>query len=160
MTGGTQVVHSLLANGTQFLFGVPGRSYLALVDALRAAAGRVRFIACRHESGAALMAEAAGKLTGRAGACIVVRGPGAANAAVGVYTALRDSTPLIVLITQVERDRRHREALAEIDLQDFYRPLTKWVAEVSQPDRLPEYLSHAFHTAHWVAPGRWRLSAG
>lgn len=147
------VLQSLVANGVRFLFGVPGDSHNALLDALHDANGDAHFIACRHEGGAAFMAEAYAKFTGRPGVCAVTRGPGAANAAVGVHTAFQDSTPLVVLIGQVDRNHRDREAFQEIDHRSFYRTLTKWVAEVDQPERLPEYLSRAFHAAQSGRPG-------
>jgi acetolactate synthase-1/2/3 large subunit len=151
--GGALVLNSLLANGTKLLFGVPGESYLPLLDALHDAGTAARFIACRHEGGAAFMAEAYGKFTGRPGVCVVTRGPGATNAAIGVHTAYQDSTPLVVLIGQVSRDHRDREAFQEIDYRTFYGPLTKWVAEVDRPERLPEYLSRASHVAQSGRPG-------
>ncbi len=152
-TGGALVLQSLVANGVRFLFGVPGESYLPLLDALHDVGKGVRFIACRQEGGAAFMAEAYGKFTGRPGVCVVTRGPGAANAAIGVHTAFQDSTPLVVLIGQVDRSHRDREAFQEIDYRSFYRAITKWVAEVDQPERLPEYLSRAFHVAQSGRPG-------
>ena len=118
---------------------------------------RIRFIACRQEGGAAFMADAQGKLSGRPGICFVTRGPGATNASIGVHTAFQDSTPMILFIGQVASDQRDREAFQEIDYRQMFSPgtlgLAKWVAEVQSADRLPEYIARAFHTAMQGRPG-------
>lgn len=118
---------------------------------------RIRFIACRQEGGAAFMAEVQGKLTGRPGICFVTRGPGATNASIGVHTAFQDSTPMVLFIGQVAADMRDREAFQELDYRQMLGPGTlgfaKWVAEVHDANRLPEYVARAFHTALQGRPG-------
>jgi acetolactate synthase-1/2/3 large subunit len=151
--GGALVVRSLLANGTQFLFGVPGESNLPVLEALGEAAGRMRFVACRRAASAAFMADAAGKLTGRAGVCMLSQASGALDAAIGVHAALQAFTPMVVLICAGGRPPRRGEAFHEVDYLALYRPLTKWVADVDDPDLLAEYLSRAFHAAHSGRPG-------
>ena len=154
---GHVLVEALIAQGIDTCFGVPGESYLAVLDGFYEHAGRIRFIACRQEGGAAFMAEAQGKLTGRPGVCFVTRGPGATNASIGVHTAFQDSTPMVLFIGQVASDQRDREAFQEIDYRQMFSPgtlgLAKWVAEVQSADRLPEYVARAFHTAMQGRPG-------
>jgi acetolactate synthase-1/2/3 large subunit len=154
---GHLLVEALLAQGVDTCFGVPGESYLAVLDGFHEHRDRIRFIACRHEGGAAFMAEAQGKLSGRPGICFVTRGPGATNASIGVHTAFQDSTPMILFIGQVAASQRDREAFQEIDYRQMYGPgtlgLAKWVAEVQDAERLPEYVARAFHTAMQGRPG-------
>ncbi len=154
---GHALVEALLAQGVDTTFGVPGESYLAVLDGFHEHRGRIRFVACRHEGGAAFMADAQGKLTGRPGICFVTRGPGATNAAIGVHTAFQDSTPMIVFVGQVASDQRDREAFQEIDYRQMFGPgtlgLAKWAAEVPYADRLPEYVARAFHVALQGRPG-------
>jgi acetolactate synthase-1/2/3 large subunit len=154
---GHALVEALIAQGIDTVFGVPGESYLAVLDGLHAHRERIRFIACRHEGGAAFMAEAQGKLTGRPGICFVTRGPGATNASIGVHTAFQDSTPMVLFVGQVASDQRDREAFQELDYRQMFAPgtlgLAKWVAEVESPDRLPEYVARAFHVALQGRPG-------
>jgi acetolactate synthase-1/2/3 large subunit len=152
-TGGELVVASLLAQGVRHAFGVPGESYLAILDALYDVRDRLAFIACRHEGGAAYMGEAYGKLTGRPGIVLVTRGPGASNAAIGIHTAAQDSTPLIVLVGQVGTDALDREAFQEIDYRRMYGASVKWVAQVDRADRIPEYMAQAFRRALAGRPG-------
>jgi acetolactate synthase-1/2/3 large subunit len=152
-TGGSLVVAGLVAHGTTHAFGVPGESYLPLLDALHDVADRLSFVVCRHEGGAATMAEAYGKLTGRPGVVIVTRGPGATNAAIGIHTAAQDSTPMLVLVGQVGSDAVDREAFQEIDYRRMYGSVAKWAAQVDRADRIPEYLSRAFVTAMSGRPG-------
>ena len=147
-TGGQVLVDQLLAHGVDTVFCVPGESYLAVIDALHDAKNRIRTIVCRQEGGAAFMAEAYGKATGKPGVLLVTRGPGACNAAVGVHTAHQDSTPMVVLIGQVSREAEYREGFQELDYHVFYAPLCKWVAQADDPARLPELMSQAFHRAH------------
>ena len=146
-----------MAQGISTCFGVPGESYLAVLDGFHEHRERIRFIACRQEGGAAFMAEAQGKLSGRPGVCFVTRGPGATNASIGVHTAFQDSTPMVLFIGQVASDQRDREAFQEIDYRQMFSPgtlgLAKWVAEVQSADRLPEYVARAFHTAMQGRPG-------
>jgi acetolactate synthase-1/2/3 large subunit len=146
-TGGQILVDQLKIHGCDLAFCVPGESYLAVLDALYDARDKIRLITCRHEAGAANMAEAYGKLTGKPGICFVTRGPGATHASIGLHTAFQDSTPMILFIGQVARDQGEREAFQEIDYRRMLAPLTKWVAEVPSADRLPEFISRAFHTA-------------
>ena len=149
--GGRLLVDQLVLHGADLAFGVPGESYLAVLDALHDAP--IRFIACRHEVGAANMADAYGKLTGRPGICMVTRGPGATHAAGGVHTAYQDSTPLILLIGQVSRAMIEREAFQEIDYRHMFGPMAKWVAQIDDADRIPELVSRAFHVATSGRPG-------
>ena len=154
---GHALVEALIAQGVHTAFGVPGESYLAVLDGLHEHRDRIRFIACRQEGGAAFMAEAQGKLSGRPGICFVTRGPGATNASIGVHTAFQDSTPLILFVGQVASEQRDREAFQELDYRQMFGPgtlgMAKWVAEVQDADRLPEYVARAFHTALQGRPG-------
>lgn len=150
-TGGQLLVDALVAQGIDMAFGVPGESYLAVLDALHDAA--IRFVVCRQEGGAAMMADAYGKLTGRPGVCMVTRGPGATNASAGVHVAYQDSTPLLLLIGQVGRGIADREAFQEIDFRRMFGELAKWVGQVEDAARIPEYVSHAVHTAISGRPG-------
>ena len=152
-TGGELIVASLVAQRATLAFGVPGESYLPVLDALHDTADSLRFIVCRHEGGAAYMAEAYGKLTGRPGVALVTRGPGASNAAVGIHTAMQDSTPLVMLVGQVGSDFVDREAFQEIDYRRMYAPVAKWAAQIDRADRIPEYIAHAFATAMSGRPG-------
>src|SRR5918912_1911108 len=144
-TGGRSLVDQLSAQGVERLTCVPGESYLAVLDALHDAA--IDVLVCRNEGGAAMMAEAYGKLTGRPGVCFVTRGPGATNASPGVHIAAQDSTPMILFIGQVARGMREREAFQEVEFRLMFAPLCKWVAQIDRADRIPEYISHAFHVA-------------
>ena len=154
---GHALVEALIAQGVDTAFGVPGESYLAVLDGFHEHRERIRFIACRQEGGAAFMAEAQGKLTGRPGICFVTRGPGATNASIGLHTAFQDSTPMILFIGQVASDTRDREAFQEVDYRQMFGPgtlgMAKWVGEVHDADRLPEYVARAFHTAQQGRPG-------
>ena len=154
---GHLLVEALIEQGVATVFGVPGESYLAVLDGFHQHRDRIRFIACRQEGGAAFMAEAQGKLSGRPGICFVTRGPGATNASIGLHTAFQDSTPMILFIGQVARDQRDREAFQEVDYRQMFGPGTlgfaKWVGEVHDPARLPEYVARAFHTAMQGRPG-------
>ena len=154
---GYALVEALIAQGIDTVFGVPGESYLAVLDGLYAHADRIRFITCRHEGSAAFMAEAQGKLSGWPGVCFVTRGPGASNAAIGLHTAFQDSTPMVLFVGQVASDQRDREAFQELDYRQVFGPgtlgMAKWVGEVQHADRLPEYVARAFHTAMQGRPG-------
>ena len=154
---GHALVEALIAQGVHTAFGVPGESYLAVLDGFHEHREHIRFIACRQEGGAAFMAEAQGKLTGRPGICFVTRGPGATNASIGVHTAFQDSTPMVLFVGQVASDQRDREAFQELDYRQMFGPgtlgLAKWVGEVQDADRLPEYVARAFHTALQGRPG-------
>ncbi|HLB79782.1 MAG TPA: thiamine pyrophosphate-binding protein [Dongiaceae bacterium] len=152
-TGAQVLVDALRIHGVDLAFCVPGESYLAVLDALYDARQSIRLISCRQEGGAANMAEAHGKLTGRPGICFVTRGPGAANAAIGVHTAFQDSTPMILFVGQVARGQVEREAFQEVDFRRMFGPLTKWVAEIDDAARIPELVSQAFHRAVAGRPG-------
>src|SRR5436305_1503807 len=154
---GHALVEALVAQGVDTAFVVPGESFLAVLDGFHEHRDRIRFIACRQEGGAAFMAEAQGKLTGRPGICFVTRGPGATNASIGLHTAFQDSTPMVLFIGQVASDQRDREAFQEVDYRQMFGPGTlgfaKWVAEIASPDRVPEYVARAFRTALQGRPG-------
>jgi acetolactate synthase-1/2/3 large subunit len=150
-TGGQILVDQLLVHGVDHLFCVPGESYLAVLDALHDAS--IDITVCRQEGGAAMMAEAYGKLTGRPGICFVTRGPGATNASPGLHIARQDSTPMILFVGQVERGMREREAFQELDYRATYGSVAKWVTEVDDPARFPELVSRAFHVATSGRPG-------
>jgi acetolactate synthase I/II/III large subunit len=150
-SGGRIVVDQLLANGIDAAFCVPGESFLAVLDALYEAP--VRLLTCRHEAAAANMAVAYGKLTGRPGVCLVTRGPGATQASVGVHTAAQDSAPMLLLVGQVGRGHRGREAFQELDVPAVFGPMAKWAAEAGDPARLPELLARAVHVAVSGRPG-------
>jgi acetolactate synthase-1/2/3 large subunit len=150
-TGGQILVDQLRIHGVDLAFGVPGESYLGLLDALYDS--EIRYIVCRQESGATMMAEAYGKLTGRPGIAMVTRGPGATNGAHGVHIARQDSTPMVLFIGQVARAMRWREAFQEIDYRAMFGSFAKWVHEIDEPARIPEAISRAFHTALSGRPG-------
>jgi acetolactate synthase I/II/III large subunit len=149
--GGKLLVDQLVVHGADTVFCVPGESYVPVLDGLHDAP--IRLITCRHEGGAANMADAYGKLTGRPGICIVTRGPGATQASVGLHTAFQDSTPLILLVGQVASDQEDREAFQEIDYRRMFGQLSKWVAQIDRADRIPEYVARAFATACSGRPG-------
>jgi acetolactate synthase-1/2/3 large subunit len=152
-SGGRVLVDALIGHGVDRVFGVPGESYLSVLDALYDVRNTIDLIVCRHEGGAANMAEAYGKLTGRPGVCFVTRGPGACHAAIGLHTAFQDSTPLVLFVGQVRRDTQEREAFQEIDYRRMFGPLAKWVGQIDDAARIPELVSHAFHTAMAGRPG-------
>jgi acetolactate synthase-1/2/3 large subunit len=152
-TGGQLLVDALKVHGVDHVFGVPGESYLAALDAFYDATEKIRFVICRQEGGAAYMAEAYGKLTGRPGICFATRGPGASNASLGIHTAYQDSSPVILFIGQVGNDFVEREAFQEIDYRRMYGQMAKWVAQIDRADRVPEYVHRAFHTAVSGRPG-------
>jgi len=154
---GHLLVECLLAQGVTHAFGVPGESYLAVLDGFHLHRDQIRFVICRQEGGAAFMAEAQGKLTGRPGVCFVTRGPGATNASIGVHTAFQDSTPMVLFVGDVASDTRDREAFQEMDYTHFFGPSTKGMAKrverIDDPERLPEYVARAFATAMNGRPG-------
>ncbi|MEM1076338.1 MAG: thiamine pyrophosphate-binding protein, partial [Pseudomonadota bacterium] len=149
--GGALLTECLLAQGVERIFCIPGESFLAALDGLHDA--DIDVVVARQEGGAAMMAEATGKLTGRPGVAFVTRGPGATNASAGVHIAFQDSTPMILFVGQVASDQRDREAFQEVDYRAMFGPLAKWVAEIDRADRIPEYVSHAFHVAQTGRPG-------
>src|SRR6185503_18010232 len=152
-SGGRILVDQLRIHGVDTIFCVPGESYLPALDALADARDAIRLVVCRQEGGAANMAEAYGKLTGRPGVCFVTRGPGAANASIGVHTAFQDSTPLVLLVGQVDRGALGREAFQEVDFVSMFAPLAKHAEQVIDPARIPEIVSRAFHVACAGRPG-------
>src|SRR3954447_9034894 len=152
-TGGQLLADGLVAHGSELAFCVPGESYLALLDGLYEHRDAFRIVNCRHEAAAANAADAYGKLTGRPGVCMVTRGPGATHAATGVHTAMQDSTPLVLLIGQVPRGHRGREAFQEIDYEAMFGRMGKWVCEIDRPERIPELVARAFATAVAGRPG-------
>ena len=152
-TGGRILIDQLLVHGVDMVFCVPGESFLAALDAFHDCADRIKLVACRHEAAAANMAEVYGKLTGRPGVVFVTRGPGACHASIGLHTAFQDSSPVVAFIGQVGRSMSEREAFQEMDYRRFYDQVTKWAAEIEDPGRIPELVSHAFHTAVAGRPG-------
>jgi acetolactate synthase I/II/III large subunit len=157
-TGGQILVDCLRLQAVDTAFCVPGESYLPVLDALRDVQEEIKLVVCRQEGGAAIMADAYGKLTGRPGVCFVTRGPGATNASTGVHTAFQDSTPLILFVGQVRRNFRDREGFQEVDFRAMFAPLAKWSAEIHDPRRIPEYVHRAFQTALAGRPGPVVLS--
>lgn len=153
ITGGEALIQALIDNGASLAFGVPGESYLAALDAMHGVEDKLKFITCRHEAGAANMAEAHGKLTGEPGICFVTRGPGATHATIGLHTAFQDSTPMIMLIGQVASDQVEREAFQEVDYRRFLSEVTKWTAEINDASRIAEYVGRAFRVATSGRPG-------
>jgi acetolactate synthase I/II/III large subunit len=150
-TAAEVLVDQLIANGVRHAFCVPGESYLAVLDAFHDR--DIAVTACRHESGASMMAEAVGKVTGRPGVCFVTRGPGATNASAGIHIAQQDSSPMIVFVGQVARDMREREAFQELDYRAVFGTMTKWTTEIDDPARVPEIVSRAFYMATSGRPG-------
>jgi len=146
-TAARRLVETLVLNGVDRVFCVPGESYLAVLDALYDVRDKIEVVACRHEAGAANMAEAYGKLTGRPGICMVTRGPGATHASIGVHTAQQDSTPMILFVGQVACADKGRGAFQEVDYAAAFGPLAKWAAEIDEPSRTAEFVSRAFAVA-------------
>ncbi len=149
--GGKILSDQLAILGVRRVFSVPGESFLAALDGLYDSG--IANVVCRQEGGAAMMAEAYGKMTGQPGVCFVTRGPGATNASAGIHIARQDSTPLVMFVGQIDRSHRDREAFQEIDYRAVFGGLAKWVAEVDQTERLPEYIGRAFHMAMSGRPG-------
>jgi acetolactate synthase-1/2/3 large subunit len=152
LSGGQLVVAALRAHRVDMAFGVAGESYLEVLDALFDAP-EIRLVTCRQEGGAAFMAEAYGKLTGKPGVLLVTRGPGACNASIGIHTAFQDSTPMVVLVGQVARHQIDREAFQEVDFRKMFAPLAKWVAQIDIAERVPELINQAFQVATSGRPG-------
>ena len=154
---GHLLVQCLIEQGVTHAFGVPGESFLAVLDGFHRYRDQIQFVINRQEGGAAFMAEAHGKLTGRPGVCIVTRGPGATNAAIGLHTAFQDSTPLVLLVGDVASDTRDREAFQELDYKVLFGPSTmgmaKRVERIDDASRIPEYIARAFATAMNGRPG-------
>ncbi|MGV8989054.1 MAG: thiamine pyrophosphate-dependent enzyme [Cypionkella sp.] len=151
--GGQILVESLVALGAKKAFGVPGESYLAVLDAMHDCVGRFDYILCRNEGGASFMAAAYGKLTGEPGICMVTRGPGASNAMIGVHTAMQDSTPMLLFVGQIARTDRERESFQEVDYRAVFGSIAKYVVEITDTSRIPEHLARAWKTAVSGRPG-------
>ena len=149
--GGAILAEQLKIQGVSRVFSVPGESFLAALDGLYESG--IQNVVCRQEGGASMMAEAHGKLTGRPGVAFVTRGPGATNASSGLHVAMQDSTPMILFVGQIARDHRDREAFQEVDYRQLFGGLVKWVAEIDQTERLPEYIARAFQVAMSGRPG-------
>jgi acetolactate synthase-1/2/3 large subunit len=151
-SGGRILIEELVRHGIRRVFGVPGESYLDALDAMH---GRndIDFVICRQEGGAAMMAEAHGKLTGTPGVCFVTRGPGATNASSGVHVAAQDSTPMLLLVGQIDSGAREREAFQEVDYRQMFGGMVKWVAEIDDARRIPEFIHRAMLTATSGRPG-------
>src|SRR4051812_7882579 len=150
-TAAEVLVDQLIIHGAKHAFCVPGESYLAVLDAFHDR--DLAITVCRQEGGAAIMAEAVGKATGRPGICFVTRGPGATNASPGLHIARQDSTPMILFVGQVARDMRDREAFQELDYRAVFGSIAKWVTEIDDANRIPEIISHAFYAATNGRPG-------
>ena len=151
-SGGRALVDALRLHGVERVFCVPGESYLEVLDALHDTP-QIELVVAKHEGGAANMAEADGKLTGRPGICMVTRGPGATHASIGVHIAQQDSTPMILFIGQIAREHKGREAFQEVDYVATFSDMAKWVVEIDNADRIPEIMARAFHTAVSGRPG-------
>ena len=150
-TAAEVLIDQLVIHGVRHMFCVPGESYIAALDACHDR--DIAVTVCRQESGAAIMAEAQGKATGRPGICFVTRGPGATNAAAGVHIARQDSTPMILFVGQIAREMREREAFQELDYRAVFGTMAKWATEIDDPTRIPELVSRAFYTATSGRPG-------
>ena len=151
-SGAEVLIDALKINAVERVYCIPGESYLAALDALYDRS-EISLIVCRNEGGAAFMAEAEGKLSGRPGICFVTRGPGATNASGGLHVAMQDSTPMILLIGQIARKDIDREAFQEIDYRRMFSEVAKWVAQIDDAARIPEYLNRAFSVATSGRPG-------
>ncbi|RXT05379.1 thiamine pyrophosphate-dependent enzyme [Ammoniphilus sp. CFH 90114] len=151
MSGGKAIVEVMVAEGVESVFCVPGESYLGVLDALYDT--NVRVISARHEGGASFMAEGYAKMSGKVGVCMATRGVGSANLSIGIHTAYQDSTPMVVLIGQVERPFKSREAFQEVDLAGYYSHIAKWAVEIDDANRIPEIMHRAFAVAQSGRPG-------
>src|SRR5450432_3980111 len=150
-TAAQVLIDQLVIHGVRHVFCVPGESYIAALDAMNDQP--IDVTVCRQEGGAAMMAEAVGKATGRPGICFVTRGPGATNASAGLHVARQDSTPMILFVGQIARHMREREAFQELDYRAVFGTIAKWTTEIDDPARIPELISRAFHTATSGRPG-------
>src|SRR5882762_10296858 len=150
-TAADLLVEQIEVNGVEHVFCVPGESYLGVLDALHDR--NIALTVCRQEGSAAMMADAVGKATGRPGVCFVSRGPGAANASIGIHIARQDSTPMIMFVGQVKRGVRGREAFQELNYRAVFGSMAKWTTEIDDPARIPELVSRAFSVAVSGRPG-------
>ena len=152
-SGGQYLVDHLIVNGIDRIFSVPGESFLGAMDAFYERSNEIQFVNCRQEGGAAFMAAAYGRMTGKPGICFVTRGPGATNASIGVHVAKQDSVPMILFVGQVSVSSTHRDAFQEINIPVMFKPLAKWVVQIDEAKRLPELLARAFKVATSGRPG-------
>src|SRR5215470_15804976 len=150
--GGKILIDQLEIQGASTAFTVPGESFLAALDGLHDS-NRIKTVICRQEGGASMMAEAWGKITGEPGVCFVTRGPGAANAMAGLHVAQQDSTPMVTFIGLPDLGHEDREAFQEIEVKQLFSSFVKWAAVIRQTERIPEYVSHAYHVARSGRPG-------
>ncbi|QXT39981.1 thiamine pyrophosphate-dependent enzyme [Gymnodinialimonas ceratoperidinii] len=149
--GGKILADRLALHGVERVFSVPGESFLAALDGLHDL--DIANVVCRQEGGAAMMAEAHGKMTGQPGVVFVTRGPGATNASAGLHIAMHDATPLVCFVGQIPLKHRDRGVFQEVDYRAFFGPLVKWSAEVERTDRLAEYVDRGFAIAQSGRPG-------
>lgn len=152
-TGGRVLAEALVAQGIEHVFAVPGESYLDVLDGLYEVRQKLKLVTCRFEAGAVNMAEALGKLRGRPAAAMVTRGPGACHGAIGVHTAMQDSTPLLLFVGQIPFAETDRESFQEVDYRRMFSPLAKWVTQIDQAQRIPEIVAHAVDVATSGRPG-------
>ena len=152
-TGGQVIVDHLISNGVDKVFSVRGESFLGALYAFYERRNEISFINCRQEGGAAFMAAAYGRMTGKPGVCFVTRGPGATNASIGVHVAAKDSVPMLLFVGQVAVPSSNREAFQEVDIPAMFKPLAKWSVQIDSAERLPELLSRAIKTATSGRPG-------
>ena len=152
-TGGQILADSLVAQGIEWVFVVPGESFLDVLDGLYAVGNKLRVVTCRFEAGAVNMAEAVGKLTGRPAAAMVTRGPGACHGSIGVHTAMQDSTPLLLFVGQIPFEETDRDSFQEVDYRRMFNPLAKWVTQIDDAARIPELVAHAVDVSLSGRPG-------
>src|SRR5690349_8843649 len=152
-TGGRALADALVAQGIDHVFAVPGESYLDVLDGLYNVRQKLRLVTCRFEAGAVNMAEAYGKLTGRPAAAMVTRGPGACHGAIGVHTAMQDSTPLLLFVGQIPFEETDRESFQEVDYRRMFGPVAKWVTQIDDAKRIPEIVAHSIDVATTGRPG-------
>lgn len=150
--GGQSIVQVLKEEGVSKIFGVPGESYLNVLDAIYEEPS-IKFISGRQEGGVSFMAEGYAKATGDVGVCMATRGPGAMNLSAGLHTAQQDSTPVVAMLGQVERKFKDREAFQEVNFVSYFKELCKWSVEIDDASRIPEILHRAFHVARSGRPG-------
>ncbi len=151
--GGRILADALVSQGIDHVFSVPGESFLAVLDGLYDVRQRLKLVTCRFEAGAVNMAEAYGKLMGRPAAAFVTRGPGACHGAIGVHTAMQDSTPLLLFVGQIPLENAGRDAFQEIDYRRMFSPMAKWTTQIDQAHRIPEIIAHAVDVATSGRPG-------
>jgi len=151
--GGRILADALVAQGIDHAFSVPGESFLGVLDGLYDVREKLKLVTCRFEAGAVNMAEAYGKLRARPAAAFVTRGPGASHGAVGVHTAMQDSTPLLLFVGQIPLGDAGRDAFQEVDYRRMFSPLAKWVTQIDQANRIPEIVAHAVDVATSGRPG-------